>query len=94
MLQLQFSLNVGPLLALGKDIIGIAETGSGKTLASLCQLMHIKDRIKTDAAMGKKRKGPIHLIIPRQENLHMQSQVVLEEALTLSRFKVCACTVV
>jgi len=70
-----------PILASGKDIIGIAETGSGKTLAfTMPALMHIKDRIKTDAAMGKKRKGPILLIISPTRELAMQSQVVLEEA--------------
>jgi len=70
-----------PILSSGKDMIGIAETGSGKTLAfTMPALMHIRHRIKTEAAEGKKRKGPILLIIAPTRELAMQSQVVLEEA--------------
>jgi len=70
-----------PILASGKDIIGIAETGSGKTLAfTMPALVHIKERIKTESMGGKKRRGPILLIISPTRELAMQSQVVLEEA--------------
>merc|ERR1719153_739251 len=39
-----------PVLASGRDIIGIAETGSGKTLAfSIPALAHLKHRVETES---------------------------------------------
>ena len=68
-----------PVLASGRDIIGIAETGSGKTLAfSIPALAHLKHRVETE---GKAKKGsPMMLIIAPTRELAMQSQVVLEQA--------------
>jgi len=68
-----------PILASGRDIIGIAETGSGKTLAfSIPALAHLKHRVDTE---GKAKKGcPMMLIIAPTRELAMQSQVVLEQA--------------
>jgi len=67
-----------PILASGRDVIGIAETGSGKTLAfSIPALTHLKHRMKTE---GEGRKGPMMLVIAPTRELAMQSQVVLEEA--------------
>jgi len=67
-----------PILSSGRDVIGIAETGSGKTLAfSIPALMHVKTRVEVE---GKKRKGPIMLVVAPTRELAMQSQDVLEEA--------------
>ena len=68
-----------PVLASGRDIIGIAETGSGKTLAfSIPALAHLKHRVETE---GRPKKGsPMMLIIAPTRELAMQSQVVLEQA--------------
>jgi len=68
-----------PILASGRDIIGIAETGSGKTLAfSIPALAHLKHRVDTE---GKAKRGcPMMLIIAPTRELAMQSQVVLEQA--------------
>jgi len=70
-----------PVLASGRDIIGIAETGSGKTLAfTLPALAHIKHRTSVETG---KRKGPIMLVIAPTRELAMQSQEVLDEASNL-----------
>jgi len=67
-----------PILASGRDVIGIAETGSGKTLAfAIPALVHIQSRIKIE---GKAKRGPIMLIVAPTRELAMQSEVVLEEA--------------
>merc|ERR1719174_2774888 len=68
-----------PVLASGRDVIGIAETGSGKTLAfSIPALAHLKHRVDTE---GRAKKGsPMMLIIAPTRELAMQSQVVLEQA--------------
>jgi len=68
-----------PVLASGRDIIGIAETGSGKTLAfSIPALAHLKHRVDTE---GRARSGcPKMLIISPTRELAMQSQDVLEAA--------------
>jgi len=68
-----------PVLASGRDIIGIAETGSGKTLAfSIPALAHLKHRVESE---GKSRSGcPKMLIISPTRELAMQSQEVLEVA--------------
>ena len=81
-----------PVLASGRDIIGIAETGSGKTLAfSIPALAHLKHRVETE---GRAKKGsPMMLIIAPTRELAMQSQVVLEQAgsnFRLSRGLSCA----
>lgn len=68
-----------PVLASGRDVIGIAETGSGKTLAfSIPALAHIKHRFEQE---GRAKAGlPIMLIISPTRELAMQSQEVLETA--------------
>jgi len=68
-----------PVLASGRDIIGIAETGSGKTLAfSIPALAHIQHRVTTE---GKSKPGsPKMLIISPTRELAMQSQEVLESS--------------
>merc|ERR1719412_305051 len=67
-----------PIAASGRDIIGIAETGSGKTLAfSMPALAHLKKRVDTE---GKKRVGPMMLVVAPTRELAMQSQEVLEQA--------------
>jgi len=69
-----------PILAAGRDVIGIAETGSGKTLAfTIPALTHIKHRMDVEAS---KRVGPMMLIVAPTRELAMQSQKVLEEAST------------
>merc|ERR1719154_265539 len=66
-----------PILASGRDIIGIAETGSGKTLAfSIPALAHLQHRVDSE---GKSRAGcPKMLIISPTRELAMQSQEVLD----------------
>jgi len=68
-----------PVLASGRDVIGIAETGSGKTLAfTIPALTHLQHRTATE---GKASKGsPRMLIIAPTRELAMQSQEVLEAA--------------
>jgi len=68
-----------PILASGRDVIGIAETGSGKTLAfSIPALAHIKHRCEQE---GRAKAGsPVMLIISPTRELAMQSQEVLESA--------------
>jgi len=68
-----------PVLASGRDIIGIAETGSGKTLAfSIPALAHLKHRVETE---GRSKAGfPKMLIVSPTRELAMQSQEVLEVA--------------
>jgi ATP-dependent RNA helicase DBP3 len=69
-----------PVLASGRDIIGIAETGSGKTLAfSIPALAHLKHRVESE---GKASKGgcPKMLIVSPTRELAMQSQEVLDVA--------------
>jgi len=68
-----------PILASGRDVIGIAETGSGKTLAfSIPALAHIQHRVKDE---GRSKAGsPKMLIVSPTRELAMQSQEVLETA--------------
>merc|ERR1711962_1564383 len=68
-----------PILASGRDVIGIAETGSGKTLAfSVPALAHLGHRTQKE---GRPKAGqPRMLIISPTRELAMQSQEVLEEA--------------
>jgi len=68
-----------PILASGRDVIGIAETGSGKTLAfSIPALAHIQHRVNTE---GRSKPGsPKMLIVSPTRELAMQSQEVLETA--------------
>jgi len=68
-----------PVLASGRDTIGIAETGSGKTLAfSIPALAHLAHRTKTE---GRASPGqPRMLIIAPTRELAMQSQEVLDAA--------------
>ncbi|DAZ94733.1 TPA: hypothetical protein N0F65_012686 [Lagenidium giganteum] len=66
-----------PILASGRDIIGIAETGSGKTLAfSLPGLIHINDQPK----LSSKHPGPRMLVVAPTRELAMQSATVIKEA--------------
>merc|ERR1719319_861725 len=68
-----------PVLASGRDIIGIAETGSGKTLAfSIPALAHLAHRTKTEGRAGPGQ--PRMLIIAPTRELAMQSQEVLDAA--------------
>lgn len=68
-----------PVLASGRDCIGIAETGSGKTLAfTIPALVHLNHRSKEE---GRATSGlPRMLIIAPTRELAMQSQEVLEAA--------------
>jgi len=67
-----------PIIASGKDIVGIAETGSGKTLAFVIpSLVHIAKRVKRE---GRRKNGPFMLIVAPTRELAMQSQNVLEVA--------------
>ena len=71
-----------PVIASGRDTIGIAETGSGKTLAfSIPAFAHIRHRL--DKEQGKKyvkRKGPMMLVVAPTRELAQQSQDVVEAA--------------
>jgi len=68
-----------PVLASGRDTIGIAETGSGKTLAfSIPALAHLAHRTKTEGRAGPGQ--PRMLIIAPTRELAMQSQEVLDAA--------------
>jgi len=67
-----------PIVASGKDIVGIAETGSGKTLAFVIpSLVHVAKRVKRE---GRKKNGPFMLVVAPTRELAMQSQDVLEVA--------------
>ena len=74
--------SVWPIIASGRDCIGIAETGSGKTLAfSIPALAHLKHRLTLEKNNYKnKRRGPMMLIVAPTRELAQQSQDVLEEA--------------
>uniref|UniRef100_M4BN34 RNA helicase n=1 Tax=Hyaloperonospora arabidopsidis (strain Emoy2) TaxID=559515 RepID=M4BN34_HYAAE len=66
-----------PILASGRDIIGIAETGSGKTLAfALPGLIHIA----AQPAVSSKFPGPRMLVVAPTRELAMQSSAVISEA--------------
>ena len=71
-----------PVIASGRDTIGIAETGSGKTLAfSIPAFAHMRHRL--DKEQGKKyvkRKGPMMLVVAPTRELAQQSQDVVEAA--------------
>jgi hypothetical protein len=71
-----------PVIASGRDSIGIAETGSGKTLAfSIPALAHMKHRIsKEQEKKNIKRRGPMMLVVAPTRELAQQSQDVLEDA--------------
>ncbi|KAE9022672.1 DEAD-box ATP-dependent RNA helicase 5 [Phytophthora rubi] len=66
-----------PILASGRDIIGIAETGSGKTLAfSIPGLIHIA----AQPAVSPNHPGPRMLVVAPTRELAMQSSAVISEA--------------
>ncbi|EEY61176.1 DEAD/DEAH box RNA helicase, putative [Phytophthora infestans T30-4] len=66
-----------PILASGRDIIGIAETGSGKTLAfSIPGLIHIA----AQPEVSHKHPGPRMLVVAPTRELAMQSSAVISEA--------------
>lgn len=66
-----------PILASGRDIIGIAETGSGKTLAfSIPGLIHIA----AQPAISPKHPGPRMLVVAPTRELAMQSSEVITQA--------------
>merc|ERR1740122_619135 len=70
-----------PIIASGKDTIGIAQTGSGKTLAfSIPALAHLKHRLVQEKGGAQKRRGPMMLILAPTRELAQQSQDVLEVA--------------
>lgn len=65
-----------PILASGRDIIGIAETGSGKTLAfAIPGLVHIGDQSK----LSPKEPGPRMLVVAPTRELAMQSSQVITQ---------------
>lgn len=66
-----------PILASGRDIIGIAETGSGKTLAfAIPGLVHVADQ----APISAKAPGPRMLVVAPTRELAMQSSEVITQA--------------
>lgn len=66
-----------PILASGRDIIGIAETGSGKTLAfAIPGLVHIADQ----PPLSQKHSGPRLLVVAPTRELAMQSSEVITQA--------------
>jgi len=68
-----------PIIASGRDIIGIAETGSGKTMAfSLPALAHMLHRY--DHPVPAVPKSPMMLVLSPTRELAMQTQTVMEEA--------------
>merc|ERR1740122_306363 len=70
-----------PIIASGKDTIGIAQTGSGKTLAfSIPALAHLKHRLVQEKGGAQKRRGPMMVILAPTRELAQQSQDVLEVA--------------
>ncbi|GLD98485.1 hypothetical protein PINS_up007182 [Pythium insidiosum] len=65
-----------PILASGRDIIGIAETGSGKTLAfSIPGLVHVA----AQPAISAKMPGPRMLVVAPTRELAMQSADVIAQ---------------
>jgi len=69
-----------PVLASGRDVIGIAETGSGKTLAfSIPALRHIQHRLGSEKGTRGKAT-PVMLVVAPTRELAMQSQEVLAAA--------------
>ncbi|KAJ0412670.1 hypothetical protein ATCC90586_002300 [Pythium insidiosum] len=65
-----------PILASGRDIIGIAETGSGKTLAfSIPGLVHVA----AQPAISAKLPGPRMLVVAPTRELAMQSADVIAQ---------------
>jgi len=67
-----------PIIASGRDIVGIAETGSGKTLAFLIPaLPHIADCLEKQPSITG---SPIMLIVAPTRELAMQSETVLKVA--------------
>jgi len=79
-----------PIIASGRDIIGIAETGSGKTLAfSLPALAHMLHRIENQPEGVP--WGPTMLVVAPTRELAMQSQEVLEEAGKISGIRSVCC---
>ena len=68
-----------PIIASGRDIIGIAETGSGKTLSfSLPALSHMLYRY--DHPVPAVPKSPMMLVLSPTRELAMQTQTVMEDA--------------
>merc|ERR1719411_1021916 len=68
-----------PIIASGRDIIGIAETGSGKTMSfSLPALAHMLYRY--DHPVPAVPKSPMMLVLSPTRELAMQTQTVMEEA--------------
>jgi len=68
-----------PIIASGRDLIGVAETGSGKTLAfSLPGMIHMLHRM--DNPPPNVPFGPSMLVLAPTRELAMQSQEVLEKA--------------
>ncbi|GAB9467963.1 hypothetical protein Gpo141_00005291 [Globisporangium polare] len=66
-----------PILASGRDIIGIAETGSGKTLAfAIPGLIHIA----AQPAISSNFPGPRMLVVAPTRELAMQSSEVITQA--------------
>lgn len=66
-----------PILASGRDIVGIAQTGSGKTLAfTIPGLIHILDQ----KDLTKVSPGPIMLVVAPTRELAMQISEVIEDA--------------
>lgn len=79
-----------PIIASGRDIIGIAETGSGKTLAfSLPALAHMLHRIENQPEGVP--WGPTMLVLAPTRELAMQSQEVLEAAGKISGIRSVCC---
>lgn len=79
-----------PIIASGRDIIGIAETGSGKTLAfSLPALAHMLHRLENQPEGVP--WGPTMLVLAPTRELAMQSQEVLEEAGKISGIRSVCC---
>jgi ATP-dependent RNA helicase DBP3 len=73
-----------PILASGRDIIGIAETGSGKTLAfSIPGLVHIA----AQPAISPKMPGPRMLVVAPTRELAMQSADVISKVGALAGLK-------
>lgn len=68
-----------PIIASGRDIIGIAETGSGKTLAfSLPAIAHMLHRYENP--IKGIPSNPTMLVLSPTRELAMQTQVVMEAA--------------
>merc|ERR1719300_1093215 len=68
-----------PIIASGRDIIGVAETGSGKTLAfSLPAIAHMLHRYENP--IKGIPSNPTMLVLSPTRELAMQTQVVMEKA--------------